>query len=84
MLDEIRSMDWIPRSVHERITLLQKTYSELLHRLGRPPSDQEVGKELKMSQEELDEFLTRSRVRLSSVSTTWASKMRTATRSSAC
>ncbi|MCS6326870.1 MAG: FliA/WhiG family RNA polymerase sigma factor [Nitrospira sp.] len=61
MLDEIRSMDWIPRSVHERITLLQKTYSELLHRLGRPPTDQEVGKELKMSQEELDEFLTRSR-----------------------
>ena len=61
MLDEIRSMDWIPRSVHERITLLQKTYSELLHRLGRPPTDQEVGKELKMSAEELDEFLTRSR-----------------------
>ena len=61
MLDEIRSMDWIPRSVHERITLLQKTYSELLHRLGRPPTDQEVGKELKMSTEELDEFLTRSR-----------------------
>ena len=61
MLDEIRSMDWIPRSVHERITLLQKTYSELLHRLGRPPTDQEVGTELKMSAEELDEFLTRSR-----------------------
>jgi RNA polymerase sigma factor for flagellar operon FliA len=61
MLDEIRSMDWIPRSVHERITLLQKTYSELLSRLGRPPTDQEVGKELNMSAEELDEFLTRSR-----------------------
>ncbi|HET9960728.1 MAG TPA: FliA/WhiG family RNA polymerase sigma factor [Nitrospiraceae bacterium] len=61
MLDEIRSMDWIPRSVHERIALLQKTYTELLNRLGRPPSDQEVAKELQMSMEELDEFLTRSR-----------------------
>ena len=61
MLDEIRSMDWIPRSVHERIALLQRTYSELLHRLGRPPTDQEVGKELKMSPTELDDFLTRSR-----------------------
>ncbi len=61
MLDEIRSMDWIPRSVHERIALLQKTYSELLNRFGRPPSDQEVATELRMSAEELDEFLTRSR-----------------------
>ncbi|MFO0730048.1 MAG: sigma-70 family RNA polymerase sigma factor [Nitrospiraceae bacterium] len=62
MLDEIRSMDWIPRSVHERITLLQKTYTELLNRLGHPPTDQEVeASELRMSQEELDDFPTRSR-----------------------
>ncbi|MGH7256842.1 MAG: sigma-70 family RNA polymerase sigma factor [Nitrospiraceae bacterium] len=61
MLDEIRSMDWIPRSVHERVTLLQKTYSELLNRHGRPPTDEEVAVELKMSLPELDDFLTRSR-----------------------
>jgi RNA polymerase sigma factor for flagellar operon FliA len=61
MLDEIRSMDWIPRSVHERVALLQKTYSELLHRHGRPPTDEEVAAELKMSLQELDEFLTRAR-----------------------
>jgi RNA polymerase sigma factor for flagellar operon FliA len=61
MLDEIRSMDWIPRSVHERITLLQKTYAELLNRHGRPPTDEEVAAELKMSLPELDEFLTRAR-----------------------
>ncbi len=61
MLDEIRSMDWIPRSVHERIGLLQKTHTELLSRLGRPPSDEEVAAELKMSMEELDDFLTRAR-----------------------
>jgi RNA polymerase sigma factor for flagellar operon FliA len=61
MLDEIRSMDWIPRSVHERVALLQKTYSELLNRHGRPPTDEEVAAELKMSLHELDEFLTRAR-----------------------
>jgi RNA polymerase sigma factor for flagellar operon FliA len=61
MLDEIRSMDWIPRSVHERIALLQKTYSELLNRHGRPPTDEEVATELKMSLQELDEFLSRAR-----------------------
>ena len=61
MLDEIRSMDWIPRSVHERIALLQKTYSELLNRHGRPPTDEEVAAELKMSLQELEEFLSRAR-----------------------
>ena len=54
MLDEIRSMDWIPRSVHERIGLLQKTHTMLMSRLGRPPQDEEVATELKMSLEELN------------------------------
>jgi RNA polymerase sigma factor FliA len=61
MLDEIRTMDWIPRSVHERVSLLQRTHTELMNRLGRPPTDEEVAIELKMSQEELDEFLSRAR-----------------------
>jgi RNA polymerase sigma factor for flagellar operon FliA len=61
MLDEIRSMDWIPRSVHERIGLLQRTHVELMNRLGRPPLDTEVAAELKMSPPELDDFLSRAR-----------------------
>ena len=61
MLDEIRSMDWIPRSVHERVSLLQRTHTKLLNSLGRPPTDEEVGAEMKLSPEELDEFLVRSR-----------------------
>lgn len=61
MLDEIRSMDWVPRSVHERIALLQRTHTELLNRHGRPPTDEEVAAELKMSLAELDDFLSRAR-----------------------
>lgn len=61
MLDEIRSMDWIPRSVHERIGLLQKTHITLLNRLGRPPLDEEVASELKMPLDELDDFISRAR-----------------------
>lgn len=61
MLDEIRSMDWVPRSVHERIGILQKAHLTLLNRLGRPPSDEEVANELKMPMEELDGFLSRAR-----------------------
>lgn len=61
MLDEIRSMDWIPRSVHERIGLLQKTHIVLLNRLGRPPLDEEIATELKMPLNELDDFISRAR-----------------------
>jgi RNA polymerase sigma factor for flagellar operon FliA len=61
MLDEIRSMDWIPRSVHERVALLQRTHTKLLNRLGRPPTDEEVAAEMNLSPAELDEFLVRSR-----------------------
>lgn len=61
MLDEIRSMDWIPRSVHERIGQLQRTQTELMTRLGRPATDEEVAAALKMSVSELDDFLSKSR-----------------------
>lgn len=60
MLDEIRSMDWIPRSVHQRITLLQKTHASLVWKLGRPPTDEETALALNMTVQELDDFLTRS------------------------
>nr|MBI3612531.1 FliA/WhiG family RNA polymerase sigma factor [Nitrospirota bacterium] len=60
MLDEIRSMDWVPRSVHERIGLLQKTHVELQKKYGRPPTDEEVANALNLSLTELDDFLTRS------------------------
>ena len=61
MLDEIRSMDWIPRSVHERVSLLQRTHTRLMTRLGRPPTDEEVAAEMQLSPAELDDFLVRSR-----------------------
>ncbi len=60
MLDEIRSADWIPRSVHERINVLQKTISELTKRLGRAPSDEEVATALGVSVAEFDELLVQA------------------------
>lgn len=60
MLDEIRSMDWIPRSVRERILLVHRTHAELVKRLGRPPTKGEVAGALNLSLTELEEFLSRS------------------------
>lgn len=60
MLDEIRSMDWIPRSVHERISLLHKTELELTRLHGRSPTEEEVASALQMSVAELSDFLTQA------------------------
>lgn len=53
MLDEIRSMDWVPRSVREKISLIQRTYYQIEKDLGRPASKEEVARSLDM---ELSDF----------------------------
>ncbi|MBU0484012.1 MAG: FliA/WhiG family RNA polymerase sigma factor [Proteobacteria bacterium] len=53
MLDELRSLDWMPRSIRRKVTDLEKTYSQLEKALGRPATDEETAKALNI---ELDEF----------------------------
>lgn len=57
MLDEIRAMDWIPRSLRQKGSLLEKTCLTLEQRLGRYPSDEEIAKELKVGIEEYHRLL---------------------------
>lgn len=42
ILDELRAMDWLPRSVREKGSRLQGAKSALRHALGRAPEDAEV------------------------------------------
>lgn len=60
MLDEIRSMDWVPRSVRDRITMLQRTCEDLQKRKGRPPTEEEIADVLGLSADEYNDFLVRS------------------------
>jgi RNA polymerase sigma factor for flagellar operon FliA len=53
MLDELRALDWVPRSVRRKITDLEKTYSALEKKLGRPATDEEAAEALGL---ELDHF----------------------------
>lgn len=53
MLDELRSMDWIPRSVRKKASDLERTYWRLEKKLGRPVEDEEVAEEIGIT---LDEF----------------------------
>jgi RNA polymerase sigma factor for flagellar operon FliA len=46
MLDELRSMDWVPRSIRQKARKIEEAYGRLEALLGRPASDEEVAIEL--------------------------------------
>ena len=52
MLDELRSQDWVPRSVRDKVKLLERTYTRLEQEHGRQVSDEEVAQELEMEMQE--------------------------------
>jgi RNA polymerase sigma factor for flagellar operon FliA len=57
ILDELRSQDWFPRSLRRKAKQLEEAYGNLESRLGRPATDEEVARELKIPVEELDDLL---------------------------
>jgi len=57
MLDEIRKIDIIPRSVKEKISEFEEKVRELREKLGRMPREEEIAKALNMSLEEYYKFL---------------------------
>ncbi len=61
MLDEIRAMDWIPRSVKEKAGLLYRTVAQLERKLGRPPTEEEIAGQLKMTITEYQNFVAQAR-----------------------
>jgi len=65
IIDSIRDMDWVPRSLRQKSKELEKIYSELENRLGHSASDIEVADVLGISLEELHKLL--NEVNVSSV-----------------
>ena len=57
MLDELRALDWVPRSVRSKITNLESTYSSVEKKLGRPATDEEMAQNMKLSLEEFHKLL---------------------------
>jgi RNA polymerase sigma factor FliA len=57
IIDELRSLDWVPRSVRARARDIEGANSKLEHELGRAPSDEELAERLGISDEELQESL---------------------------
>ncbi|MGE3261753.1 MAG: FliA/WhiG family RNA polymerase sigma factor [Bacteriovoracia bacterium] len=61
MLDELRSQDWVPRSVREKAKQLERVFARIEHAKGRPATDTEVCEELKINPEEYGELLNEVR-----------------------
>jgi RNA polymerase sigma factor for flagellar operon FliA len=57
IIDELRAMDWVPRSVRARARDIERAIGELEAHGGRVPSEEEIAAKLGVSQDELDEDL---------------------------
>ena len=53
IIDELRSIDWVPRSVRAKARAIEKAYAKLEAENLRTPTDAEVARELGLSEEEL-------------------------------
>jgi len=72
MLDELRTMDWVPRLVRSKASKLNEAIKTLEARLGRQPSEQELAEELQISVQELEKMmLDANAVNLISLNKKW-------------
>ncbi len=72
MLDELRTMDWVPRLVRSKASKLNEAVKSLEARLGRQPTENELAAELSISVPELEKMmLDANAVNLISLNKKW-------------
>src|SRR5919199_5278936 len=57
IIDELRAMDWVPRSVRARAREIERAIADLERTLMRAPTDEEIAGKLGVSEDELEESL---------------------------
>ena len=71
--DELRAIDWIPRSVRQKTKELEAAYANLENKLGRTPKDEEIAKEMGLTEEELSKVVLQvSGTSISSLNDVWS------------
>jgi RNA polymerase sigma factor FliA len=58
IIDELRALDWVPRSVRARARDIERAIAELEKKLHRAPTDEEIATRLGMTEDELGTSLT--------------------------
>ena len=61
ILDQLRSLDWVPRSVRQKSRRLERAYGEVEQRLGRSASEDEVADSLGLQIDKFHELLNQVR-----------------------
>lgn len=59
ILEMLRSEDWVPRSIRERLKALDRATMALESKMGRPASEQEVADHLGITRQEVGELMVR-------------------------
>ncbi|MGL4562122.1 MAG: RNA polymerase sigma factor WhiG [Brevinema sp.] len=59
IFDELRNLDWLPRSVRQKAKEIERTISQLELKLGRSAKDKEIAEAMKISVEEFHQLLLR-------------------------
>ena len=57
IIDELRSLDWVPRSVRARAREVERANAKLEHTLQRAPTDEEIAEEMGITVDELNDSL---------------------------
>jgi RNA polymerase sigma factor for flagellar operon FliA len=58
IIDELRALDWVPRSVRSRARDIERAIAELERKLMRAPTDEEISEKLGVTTEELNDSLS--------------------------
>lgn len=58
ILDEFRSLDWMPRSIHDKVRRLERIYAALEKTLARSPAEEELADALGLDVHQFREMLT--------------------------
>ena len=62
IIDNIRKMDWVPRTLRQRNKQFEQAFMQLEDALGREPTDEELAKKLSLTLEETQEMMKKSSV----------------------
>lgn len=62
ILDSIRKLDWVPRTVRQKQKQMDQVYLELENKLGHTPSDDEVADKLKIPVDEVQDFVKKNNI----------------------
>jgi RNA polymerase sigma factor for flagellar operon FliA len=57
IIDELRSQDWVPRSVRAKAREIERAHQKLEHKLQRAPSDEEMARELGMEVQDFQDTI---------------------------